>query len=123
MIYDGTLTMPANFAALDEEEMTYVDGGTETHFFSTKYDARDFLNDRAWMCVDYMGFLTVACAALGSNFYLVVGTAVCDYIMDDWRKTYAAAAHTANHLGWTNNVKVTIEINWSTALDINFYKF
>lgn len=43
MTYNGTLTMPANFAALDEEEMTYVDGGLNiVKNFNSGYEARDW---------------------------------------------------------------------------------
>ena len=35
MMYNGTLVMPKNYAVVDEEEMTYVDGGwcVDTHWW------------------------------------------------------------------------------------------
>ncbi|MBE6851859.1 MAG: hypothetical protein E7505_00080 [Ruminococcus sp.] len=37
--YDGKLVMPANYAAVSEEEMTYIDGGfsTETHVWGMTF--------------------------------------------------------------------------------------
>ena len=32
MCYDGTLVMPANYAVVSEDEMTYVDGGWDIDF-------------------------------------------------------------------------------------------
>lgn len=123
MTYNGTLTMPANFAALDAEEMTYVEGGYNEYYFRTKYDARDFLANRACMCLDYMGMVTILGAASASNVLIALTAGIADYLVAQWREQYATAAHTANHLSWTNNVKVTLEINNALMWDINFYKF
>lgn len=34
MCYDGTLVMPANYAVVSEDEMTYVDGGAQVYLNS-----------------------------------------------------------------------------------------
>ena len=39
MCYDGTLVMPANYAVVSEDEMTYVDGG----FYMTHEDCQIFV--------------------------------------------------------------------------------
>lgn len=33
MCYDGTLVMPSSYAVMDEEEMTYVEGGFSDYIF------------------------------------------------------------------------------------------
>lgn len=32
MCYDGALVLPSSYAVMDEEEMTYVEGGTKTYY-------------------------------------------------------------------------------------------
>lgn len=48
MCYDGTLVMPANYAVVSEDEMTYVDGGeykTATFCYKSPTNAYNYLND------------------------------------------------------------------------------
>jgi hypothetical protein len=36
MCYEGTLVMPSNCVVMDEEEMTYVDGGVISHIIPSE---------------------------------------------------------------------------------------
>ncbi len=57
MCYDGALIMPKNYAVVNEEEMTYVDGGFDW--------------DRFWD-----GVASVGCAVATAGMAVVAGPAV-----------------------------------------------
>ena len=62
MCYDGALVMPSSYAVMNEEEMTYVEGGgTITVKFS-----KDFIRDSV------TAITSAVCTIIGS----VIGTAV-----------------------------------------------
>ena len=47
MCYDGALVMPSNYAVMDENEMTYVEGGSVSTFYKTAKDASAYLSGKA----------------------------------------------------------------------------
>ena len=63
MCYDGTLVMPSNCVVMDEEEMTYVEGGGTT----------------ALLAIASAGLLAPAGAA---------GTAYCSYVATQYTAAY-----------------------------------
>ena len=63
MCYDGTLVMPSNCVVMDEEEMTYVEGGGTT----------------ALLTIASAGLLAPAGAA---------GTAYCSYVATQYTAAY-----------------------------------
>ena len=77
MIYDGTLTMPANFAALDEEEMTYTEGGSILCDESYQYCRSGY--EAAAICHRASGQLTgvyLGCITVVACIGALAGTAV-----------------------------------------------
>lgn len=60
MCYDGALVMPSNYVAMDEEEMTYVEGGGTIKLnFS-----RDFLRD--CLTATLSGVTGIVCGIIGT---------------------------------------------------------
>ncbi|MCI9370376.1 MAG: hypothetical protein HFH65_08685 [Lachnospiraceae bacterium] len=60
MCYDGTLVMPSSYIAMDEEEMTYVEGGGTIKLnFS-----RDFLRD--CLTATLSGVTAIVCGIIGT---------------------------------------------------------
>lgn len=140
MTYNGTLTMPANFAALDEEEMTYVEGGLLSHDFGyecarNKWAASDKCNNWAQDILAFeVGLIAlgaiiggvagskgglkgaVACAALGA----MIGGAA-DIVLDQWRNAYAQAAYDARYLNWSTPTLIHRELIGG-VMCINFFQ-
>lgn len=117
MCYDGALAMPKNYAVINEEEMTYVDGGlykSVNHYFSSGYSARDWCNScgaKAWVLY---GCGIIGSAAIGALVGSIanpgVGTAIgaiggcilgcfMSDIIADWAKALDNAAIAANSKG------------------------
>ena len=145
MIYDGTLTMPANFAVLDEEEMTYVDGGwIGYNTFSSGFSARDSCN----FCASDL-WKVAACAAIGAGWVAyysgAVGAAVgsvvpgggtsvgailgvvfgglavgvIEYVVINWALEWGHAANAAERRGWQITT-VEVALN-SLVMEVRVY--
>lgn len=140
MTYNGTLTMPVNFAALDEEEMTYVDGGLLSHDFGyegvrNKWAASDKCNNWAQ---DILGF-QVYTVALGAVIGALAGSkwgwkgaaalgflgalvgCAADLVLDQWRQAYAQAAYDARYLSWSTPTLIHRELIGG-VMYINFFQ-
>lgn len=80
MSYDGTLVMPSSYAVMDEEEMTYVEGGAKSEIRGTA--AQLAKEARNAMLAFGGGTLTAtaitACAAL-TGIGLIAGGLVSGY--------------------------------------------
>lgn len=142
MTYNGTLTMPANFAALDAEEMTYVEGGMHiVKPFNSGYEARAWCNGYA---TDLWGiyFSGVAVGGiLGANvvgtFASIIpgagtivgsiiggvlgawGASVLSDVISDWAKEWGNGANNAERRGWK---RTTVDFAWnSLTMSVNVY--
>lgn len=113
MTYDGALGMPKNFAVVDEEEMTYVDGGiykSADYYFSTGYLERNWCEELGgYFWGLYACGITCSTAAgmyigsiapgLGTVVGGIVGALVGCFASDifaDWAKTFDNAAYEAS---------------------------
>ena len=115
MNYNGTLTMPANFAALDAEEMTYVDGGKGTLFIN-KQDALNYLDNRSAMCRDAAGFASVA-GSLG------LPTGWFSAIAMQWRNEYSQERiNLKNNQYLPNYIIVNESVDSGWYLDVYFWR-
>lgn len=77
MTYNGTLTMPANFAALEEEEMTYVDGGYKDSgvlYASSGTDLGHYLSTCAGVIYGYMLVYGISGAVTAAAVGAIVGS-------------------------------------------------
>jgi len=126
MTYNGTLTMPANFAALDAEEMTYVEGGwIGSCMYSSGYSAKNACNNLAadlWKIAGCIflasGWATYAAAAVsgalgstipgaGTTVGAVLGyvfggitVAVAEAVIINWAMEWGRAANACERRGW-----------------------
>lgn len=95
MAYDGALVMPGGCAFMDEEEMTYVEGGLgvfyEKSFSQTgkvAYKELTESGDAAWLLV---GGATAG-SAIAGIVTAVIGFALSSAVFGQWADTYYAAA-------------------------------
>lgn len=117
-----TLNMPANFAVLDETEMTYVVGGWSSKLFDNKQQAATFLADQAAMCTYFM-IGVFSAAVVAAYFEHPVGSILSlgvDYVLNQWRVAYNEAANTARNLSWTKGVIVSKE-SYAGVIFIDFH--
>ena len=127
MIYDGTLTMPANFAALDEEEMTYVDGGLMLDGVTVA--SKDIASSHCSDWATEVFYVQIGTVCLGAVIGLALGAEaagekgaiagamlgamfglVGDSIFNQWREAYAQAARDARKLSWNGWVSIRREL-------------
>ena len=72
MCYDGTLVMPKNYAVVNEEEMTYVEGGWSATVYGSLSQIRNRINTALVACV--VGDLaSLALVAGGELIAMVLG--------------------------------------------------
>ena len=126
MTYNRTLTMPANFAALDAEEMTYVEGGwIGSCMYSSGYSAKNACNACAedlWVIFGCgllaAGYASIISGAVGGAIGSVIpgaGTAVgaialsilgtvalaaWEYCIANWALEWGRAANACERRGW-----------------------
>lgn len=119
MTYNGTLTMPANFAALDAEEMTYVEGGAHSLSFTSRGDAYVFCNNRSLMYGEARvlgaGATTLIGAALGGGggaaLGAILGIGLTD-VLSQWRDAWGDEAYYISRLNYN---RITIEWDYSNS--------
>lgn len=117
MCYDGALVMPKNYAVVNEEEMTYVDGGifkSVNHHFLSGYSARNWCNSMAARCWGLYACGIIGSAAIGALVGTIAnpgaGTAIgglvgvfigcfMSDVIADWAKALDNAAIEANRKG------------------------
>lgn len=136
--YNGTLTMPANFAVLDEEEMTYLDGGMifQQRLAYSKTDASNICANWAGMAFDVANCSILAGALVGFVFGAeiagktgaaagaAIGALLGYYgsnILDQWRLAYAQAARDARKLPWNGYVCIQTELIGG-VLSVDFFR-
>jgi len=80
MCYDGTLVLPSSYAVMDEEEMTYVEGGVSTNVYwwgiSIRLDGNEtsaFLSDAGWATGILSAGLGIASVAAGALCGVTLG--------------------------------------------------
>ena len=79
MCYDGALVMPSSYAVMDEEEMTYVEGGA----IKVRVNSKTCNRIAAIMCVG-AGVCAVAgaiCSIITEGLSLVAGLALAGGLM------------------------------------------
>ena len=121
MYYDGALVMPKNYAVVDEEEMTYVEGGYSREIvgFSSGSEAYNKLNQAS----KYAGAATFIVGApfmgiggaLSSAMAAIVGFAggiITGSCMWQWKQALDTAATVAKK--YSLPVYAEIEVNHGT---------
>ena len=68
MCYDGALVMPSKFVMMDEDEMTYVEGGTWNNFKQNMLGLIDYSAPVRW-AFGQLGITPAYVAALGYMSY------------------------------------------------------
>ena len=77
MCYDGTLVMPSSYAVIDEEEMTYVEGGGVFSFDSAiRYIGNLVLGNVIWWALKMAVKKTGAWAAIHAAGIVAIGSRV-----------------------------------------------
>lgn len=95
MTYDGAMVMPASFVVVDEEEMTYLDGG----YVATLYGTAKYLKNwaaglmSAWFTLasGYCVSAAVTAASVvgaGYGAVLGIGGAYCAFVGNEYRQAY-----------------------------------
>ena len=136
MTYNGTLTMPANFAALDEEEMTYVEGGYSDS--GTKYCSSG-MNLYHWFstCSNVVkAFAIVECISgtvagaiagylVGNLPGAIIGGMICaaagfitGTCLMQWSQTLSTAAVAAHQIGNRECHYRVIEHQWTLTINV-----
>ena len=117
MCYDGTLVMPSSYAIMNEEEMTYLEGGATVSYRGTASDIRKRLD--VVIAVTALGIVDIAAlgALLGNVKGAIVG-AIGGTILYGPMHTYAKGAHNdvekiINKYG--KNKKCVLQSTWSTV--------
>ena len=113
MYYDGALVMPKNYAVVDEEEMTYVDGGVSAkvrwYGVDIHYTSRDLQGfvaacatggGAAWLAAELHAPTVVGGIAWG---VIAAGIATCGGIaaLADWATKGKGVDFHVTWNGWT----------------------
>lgn len=78
MCYDGTLVMPANYAVVSEDEMTYVDGGfykCDQFCYNSALEAYDELNKSAMIAYGFGFGVAIGAIVFGTALGMKGGVA------------------------------------------------
>ena len=109
MCYDGTLVLPSSYAVMDEEEMSYLEGGGTAVVYGTASQIRSRLT--AIIGASLVG--TGASAALGFLLGNVGGAIISTILGGGWFGSYRSCASKAH-----NQVESIIE-NTGKAENVN----
>ena len=94
MTYDGVLTMPSSYAVMDEQEMTYVEGGDNVYSMSLG-NAKSYFNGVVGMALTFAAVShaipKAALKIIGSNYYIYLASsaASCANQCKEWLKKYS----------------------------------
>lgn len=79
MCYDGALVMPKSCAIINEDEMTYVDGGTAANFCKNLKGLWNKTQDMRW-ALKMGGFSWgYICSLAKASYWYVVGTVAAKF--------------------------------------------
>lgn len=92
MTYNGTLVMPANYAVVNEEEMTYVEGGASASVYGTASNIKARLDAIISLALAGTGTGTAIGAVIGMGFGAAAGAVLGNALFGSWRSC-ASAAH------------------------------
>ncbi len=92
MCYDGALVMPKNYAVVNEEEMTYVEGGARFTVYGTAKSIRTRLSTIIGASLVGQGATTALGALLGNAAGAVIGFIVGEGWFGSYRSN-ASSAH------------------------------
>lgn len=93
MCYDGVLVMPDSYVAMNEDEMTYVEGGGSATIRATAKEIRSRLT--TVIGASLVG--TAAATALGAILGNVAGAVVGAIVGNGWFGSYRSCASTAHN--------------------------
>lgn len=94
MCYEGTLVMPSNCVVMDEEEMTYVEGGGVNTYTGTAKNASIFCQSQMaawWLLAAGWGGKTALLAIASAGLLApagAAGTAYCSYVATQYTAAY-----------------------------------
>lgn len=97
MTYDGTMVMPSKFVVVEQNEMTYLEGGAVSTYKGSAKQASAFcagLMTAWWSLATGYGYTaaTTAATAVGLPVSAIagVGTAYCSYVASQYTGAYNA---------------------------------
>lgn len=107
MCYDGALVMPSSYAIMDEEEMTYVEGGGTTTYKLTAYQAMKYCEGMAKYYAGVSGI-----SLLSTGLTLGVGgvlSGLSGMALSCWLGAYNDACDIYSDYGRNKKTKVVVK--------------
>lgn len=119
--YDGALVMPSSYAVMDEEEMTYVEGGRTSKIYRAS-EALTYLSNQVKLCTaESAASLAVAGVGAATIIVAVVG-GLASALMGQWASAYASAKTTierqcrkAGNKKWLVGIDEEVFLGWLTV--------
>lgn len=115
MCYAGALAMPSNYALMNEEEMTYVEGGRTSKVYMAS-EAISYLSNQAKLCtVETLGGVVIAGAAAVTIVAGMAGAAIAAFAAQ-WASAYSTAK-----VNVERKCKEFGTQNWLVGIDEEYY--
>ena len=118
MAYDGALVMPSSYAVMEQEEMTYVEGGgtPSVQWYGVYWELSDAqVNTICKACNFGAGAAGVLSALSAMGIVTSIGTAPAALVSSVlW--TYGAALDLMNHLGGNKGLKLRAYWNGTSTI-------
>lgn len=116
MCYDGVLVMPSNYVAMDEEEMTYVEGGGTTTYKMTAYQAMKYCEGMVKYYTGVQGIsLLSTCLTLGAGGVL---SGINGIALSSWLGAYNDACDIYCDYGRNKKTKIVIKTIFSATAGV-----
>ena len=114
MYYDGALVMPKNYAVVNEEEMTYVEGGATAYVYSSAKDIQKRLSNVICASLVETGLCAAIGFILGGVFGAVITGGLADGYFYSWRNCAGSAYDTVqNILNQYGNVQCVLKTSYT----------
>ena len=111
MTYGGALVMPSNYAAMSEEEMTYVEGGGTPKVVASANTVKKLLKG------GFIVFNTILCSAMGLGAIAVVISDIVANFVWEVLEDICQIKYVSINKSWTNGWLPNGTINLSKLFD------